>query len=256
MLNFRSVNIIFTFLLLLAFGTNLLLTTPWYVYTFILLAWIGALFYGSYFINSQFYLKVICRVETNKKEIALSFDDGPEQPGTGAILDILFKENVEAAFFCIGKNIAGNEALLQRMYSSGHLLGNHSFSHSNLFDLFSSKKMLADLQAMDMAMEKVIGRRPIFFRPPFGVTNPNLRKAVDAGEYITIGWSVRSLDTVIVNEKKLLDRVRQIRPGDIILFHDRSETMLSILPEFIRKLKVQGFQIKRLDKLLNLAPYA
>jgi len=171
-------------------------------------------------------------------------------------LDILFKENVEAAFFCIGKNIAGNEALLRRMYSSGHLLGNHSFSHSNLFDLFSSKKMLADLQAMDMAMEKVIGRRPIFFRPPFGVTNPNLRKAVDAGEYITIGWSVRSLDTVIVNEKKLLDRVRQIRPGDIILFHDRSETMLSILPEFIRKLKVQGFQIKRLDKLLNLAPYA
>ena len=255
MLNFRKANIFFVLTMLLVLGTNFFFRTPWYAYAMIIFCWISLLFYGSYFISSQFYLNAICRAETNKKEIALSFDDGPDQLQTERLLEILSMEKVEAAFFCIGKNIVGNELLLHRIHASGHLIGNHSFSHSPLFDLFSSRKMLADLQSMDQITEKTIGVKPRLFRPPYGVTNPNLRQAIRSGKYVAVGWSVRSFDTVINDEKKLLPRISRVRPGDVILFHDRSQSMLSIMPDYIRMLKNQGFQITRLDKLLNLEPY-
>jgi peptidoglycan/xylan/chitin deacetylase (PgdA/CDA1 family) len=256
MLNFRLVNIIFCILLLISIGLNLFFTIPWYIYALLFLAWISLLFYGSYFINSQFYLEAICRIETNQKIIALTFDDGPDHSATESLLTTLSEEKVEAAFFCIGRNIAGQESLLQKMHASGHLIGNHSFSHSAWFDFLSSKKMLNDLQAMDQITIRTIGLKPLFFRPPYGVTNPNLSKAVREGNYVAVGWSVRSLDTVIRDKKKLFRKVSRVRPGDIILFHDRSEAMHTILPELIRSLKSRGFQIIRLDKLLNLEPYA
>jgi peptidoglycan-N-acetylglucosamine deacetylase len=256
MLNFRLANIFICILLLITIVANLFFKIPWYTYALIFLAWLGLLFYGSYFIYSQFYLNAICRAKTNQKQIALSFDDGPDPSATDSVLEILSREKVEAAFFCIGKNIIGRESLLKKMYVSGHLIANHSFSHDRYFDFFSSKKMLADLQAMDQITEKIIGCKPVFFRPPYGVTNPNVSRAVKAGNYVAIGWSVRSLDTMIKDQKILFSRLARVRPGDIILFHDRSQAMLAILPEFIRSLKSNGFQIIRLDKLLNLEAYA
>jgi peptidoglycan/xylan/chitin deacetylase (PgdA/CDA1 family) len=255
MLNFRTANILFAIVMLLLGGANFFLQIPWYAYAIVLILWVSLLFYGSYFINSQFYLKAICRAETNKKEIAISFDDGPDASTTESLLAILDNEKVEATFFCIGKNIEGNENLLQKIHAVGHLIGNHSFSHAPLFDLFSTQKMLADMKSMDSMVEKTIGLKPKFFRPPYGVTNPNLKRAIQSGQYLTIGWSIRSLDTVIRDENKLRSRITQVKPGDIILFHDRSKAMLSILPEYIQTLKGQGFQIIRLDKLLNLDAY-
>ena len=256
MLNFRFSNIFICVLLLITIVANLFLSIPWYIYAFIIMAWISLLFYGSYFIRSQFYMNAICRAKTNQKQIALSFDDGPDGSHTESLLEILDREKVEAAFFCIGKNIIGQESLLRKIHDAGHLIANHSFSHSRYFDFFSFQKMKADLQTMDRITEKTIGIKPVFFRPPYGVTNPNLSKAVKSGNYVAIGWSIRSLDTMIRDQKKLLSRVNRVRPGDIILFHDRSQSMLAILPEFIRAVKSNGFQITRLDKLLNLEPYA
>ena len=119
---------------------------------------------------------------------------------TRQILDILKENQAQAAFFCIGKNITGNEDLLKRMVREGHIIGNHSFSHHPLFDFFSSRKMLNDMTAMNQLVKNITGLIPRFFRPPYGVTNPNLKKAVMSGGFISIGWSIRSYDTVIKNE--------------------------------------------------------
>ena len=98
---------------------------------------------------------------------------------------------------------------------------------------------------------------PKLFRPPYGVTNPNLKKAIIKGNYTPVGWSVRSMDTVIRNEKKLLDKVkRSLKPGAVFLFHDTSKTTVNILPGFIREVKNNGYHIVPLDKLLHLVPYA
>ncbi len=116
--------------------------------------------------------------------------------------------------------------------------------------------MLTDLKRMDSEMKKVIGEKAKLFRPPYGVTNPNLAKAIIKGNYVSVGWSVRSMDTVIRDENKLLTKIsRSIKPGAIFLFHDTSLTTLKILPEFLKEVKKRGFHIIPLDKFLNLKAY-
>lgn len=257
MLNFRNTNISFIILLILIAGASFFIGVPFFVYALLAAAYLGILAYGSYAVDLNFYMPVICSAKSEDKEIAISFDDGPHSEITPAVLNILEKANVQAAFFLIGKQIPGRENLVSQLHAKGHLIGNHSFSHHALFDLFSSKKMLADIKSMDQLILNILGLRPKFFRPPYGVTNPNLKNAVQAGRYDAIGWSVRSLDTVIKDEKKLLYKVtKHLRPGDIILFHDTSHTTLSILNEFIQQVRKRGFRITRLDKMLKLEPYA
>jgi len=257
MLTFRNTNIFFSVLLITLITLDLFYRISFFVYPLLLFAYSGILFYGCYFVHSNFFLPVICSGPTVKKQIALSFDDGPAIAYTPEIVGILREERVEAAFFCIGSRIAGNEAIFRQIHEEGHIIGNHSFSHHFWFDMYSSRKMLADLKMMDSAMEKAAGLQPKFFRPPYGVTNPNLRRAIIAGGYTPIGWNIRSLDTVINNEKKLLKRINNsLQPGAIILFHDTSETTLAILPRFLREVKASGYEIVRLDKMLNLQAYA
>ena len=189
--------------------------------------------------------------------IAISFDDGPDAANTPRILELLRANGVEAAFFCIGRCIPGNGQLLKQMDSGGHIIGNHTFSHHYWFDMFSAKKMLADMRQMDELTNDAIGKKPKLFRPPYGVTNPNLKKAIIEGKYIPVGWSVRSLDTVIKNEERLLQKVTAgLQPGAVFLFHDTSPATLAILSPFIKHAQTNGYQIVRPDKLLNLQPYA
>jgi peptidoglycan/xylan/chitin deacetylase (PgdA/CDA1 family) len=207
-------------------------------------------------VDSNFYFNVVCSGKTTEKQIAISFDDGPAREYTPHILQILKEENVPAAFFCIGKRVAQNEFLLKQVHAAGHIIGNHSYSHATWFDLFSADRMYQDLKATDAIIHKVIGHRPKLFRPPYGVTNPNLKKAVIKGNYIPIGWSIRSLDTVITDHQRLLLKVtKALKPGAVILFHDTGKAIQSVLPAFIELAREEGFEFVRLDKLLKLEPY-
>jgi len=257
MLNFRNTNIVFIFLLIVLIVLDTRGGLPWYVYFITCLIYSSILFYGCYCVGSNFFIKVICAAQTDKKEIAISFDDGPVASNTHDILQLLEREKVKATFFCIGKRIKGNELILKQIADEGHLIGNHSYSHHFWFDMFSSKKMLNDLKQMDNEVERVTGLHPKLFRPPYGVTNPNLAKAIKNGDYTPVGWSARSLDTVIKDKKKLMDRIcKSIAPGAVFLFHDTSETTLHVLPDFIREVKNRGYQIVPLDKMLHLEAYA
>ncbi len=110
---------------------------------------------------------------------------------------------------------------------------------------------------MDRETLRVTGLKPKLFRPPYGVINPNLKKAIFKGNYTTIGWNVRSFDTVIKDESKLLRRIKAgLKPGAIFLFHDTSKTTLQVLAQFIKEVKKEGYNIVPLDKLLHLQPYA
>jgi peptidoglycan/xylan/chitin deacetylase (PgdA/CDA1 family) len=257
MLNFRNTNIFFVILLYVLIAVHVMYGMPNYLYLLLLLAYSLIVFYGCYYIGSNFFLPVICSAQTTEKIIAISFDDGPVINYTPQILSLLRQENIKAAFFCIGNRIAGNESIIKEIKDEGHIIGNHSYSHHFWFDMFSSKKMLDDLQLMDQEIEKIIGIMPRLFRPPYGVTNPNIKRAVENGHYIPVGWSVRSMDTVIKDEKKLLsDICKAIKPGALFLFHDTSKTTLNVLPGFIKEVKKKGYRIVPLDKMLALEPYA
>jgi len=257
MLNFRNTNIFFIVLLAILAGIHIKYGLPVYIYPLLFVLYSLVVFWGCYNVGSNFFIKIVCSADTDKNEIAISFDDGPATNYTKEILAILNAEKVKATFFCIGKRIAGNEHILKQVQEDGHIIGNHSFSHHFWFDMYSAKKMQQDLQQMDEEMQRVTGLRPRLFRPPYGVTNPNVKKAIINGGYTPVGWSVRSMDTVIKDENKLLKKINDgIQPGAVFLFHDTSKTTLHVLPQFIQEVKKRGYHIVPLDKLLALQPYA
>ena len=257
MLNFRNTNIFFIILLAVSTGIYIQYGFPFYLFFLLPIAYCLIVFWGCYDVGSKFFITIVCKANTANREIAISFDDGPATSYTPDILQVLKNENVKAAFFCIGNRIPGNEEILKQIHAEGHIIGNHSYSHHFWFDLYSAKKMRDDLALMDYEMEKVIGVKPKLFRPPYGVTNPNVKKAIIHGGYIPVGWSVRSMDTVIRDEKKLLSRINAgIKPGAVFLFHDTSNITLQVFPGFIREVKKRGYQVVPLDKLLDLQAYA
>lgn len=213
--------------------------------------------YGSFFIASNFYLKVLCTGDKNEKRIAITFDDGPVVGATDRILKTLREKNIKATFFCIGRNVANSASLVKQIDEEGHLVGNHTFEHGKWFDLQSPTKMYAELKKTNEVIAGAIGKTPKLFRPPYGVTNPNLAEAVIAGNYQTIGWSVRSFDTISKSKNKLWKRVtRNLKGGDIVLFHDRCESTIELLPDFIDYVSNKGLKVVPLDQLLNIKPYA
>lgn len=202
------------------------------------------LFYASYSIKSQVYMRALCRIETTEKVVYLTFDDGPDAEQTPQVLDVLKRNNAKAVFFCIGSRIAGNEALLKRMADEGHQIGIHSFSHANGFPLFSRSRMIADIRQCQQAIEQATGSTTTLFRPPFGVTNPTIGKAVKSLNLKTIGWTIRTYDTNRCSDEKIIRRIsRQLRPGAIILLHDRLPQSAERLQMVIEAVKKAGYEI-------------
>jgi peptidoglycan/xylan/chitin deacetylase (PgdA/CDA1 family) len=243
MLNFRNTNILFAGLLGLIIWQHITEGISWWSYLVVIFIYSLILFYGCYYIGSNFFMRVMCSLKTNKKIIAITFDDGPDTIATPQILEILKQQNTPAAFFCIGSRITGNEAILKQIHEQGYIIGNHSFSHHFWFDLFSPAKMLDDMLRANQLVRQIINLSPLLFRPPYGVINPNLKKATIKSRMVPIGWSVRSMDTVVDDPEKLLNKMtRRLNPGAIFLFHEKA--------------KAQGYEIVRLDKMLNLQAYA
>ena len=230
--------------------------TRW-AYVLLLLLFSFILFYGSYFINSGFYIPVTCNGDRQKKQVALTFDDGPVEDKTSAILDTLRKNNVHAAFFCIGNRMKNLPSVVQRMEQEGHLVGNHSFTHHFFFDLFTRNKMKQELDATNETATTIISRKPRLFRPPYGVTTPVLARAISECTMFPVGWSLRSMDTVTKSENKLIHKIEMnIKPGDIVLLHDTESVTVSSLQKIIDLIRSKGLEPVRLDQLLKTNAYA
>ncbi len=225
-------------------------------YVFLLLCYLLISVYGSYFIQANYFTDQIHHGDRSNKKIALTFDDGPQAGFTSQVLDILREKKVPALFFLIGQNIKGNEVDLQRMNAEGHIVGNHSYSHNYWFSLKRTDNMLADIKLCDAEIERVIGRRPKLFRPPYGVTNPMVSGAVKRGNYTGIGWSLRSYDTSAKDGDLLLNKIlANIKNGDVILLHEWGKHTIAILPDLIDKSRKLGFEFVRADELLGVEAY-
>ena len=252
----RIINILFAvaFISLLAIHRHLYISVGWF---FLLVLLYGAvIFLGSYFIQLNFFTHSYCHGDTTKKQIALTFDDGPDTIMTTRVLDILKRENAPATFFVIGQHINGNEALIKRMDDEGHIVGNHSFGHTFWFSIQALAKSKAEIVQTKKAIHDIIGKRTKLFRPPYGVTNPLIARLIRDTHVKSIGWSLRSYDTTIESPERLLDRVtKKIKNGDIVLLHDRCGQTVATLPDFIRYVRAQGYEIVALDKLLALEAY-
>jgi peptidoglycan/xylan/chitin deacetylase (PgdA/CDA1 family) len=219
--------------------------------------WFGISFAMAFLPCTNFHHPVICRGNISGKSIAITFDDGPDPEKTPVILDILKKNQVSATFFCIGKNLAGREPLVKRMHEEGHLIANHSFSHSKWFDLFSSGRMRAELLETDRVIAGITGKTPLFFRPPYGVVNPMVANALKRMHWKAVCWNIRSFDTLGTDPEKTMRRIlNQLQPGAILLLHDATRFSGEHLDELITGIRDAGYGVVPLDKMLNLPAYA
>lgn len=218
--------------------------------------WFLIVFFGSAFIGSNYHVKAYCsnRFEKEKK-IALTFDDGPHEM-TLTVLELLKKHNAKATFFCIGKNIEIHPEILKKVIAEGHTVGNHTYSHSPFFDFYGKNKVIAEINKTDDLIASVLGKKPSLFRPPYGVTNPSIRRALAVTNHKTIGWNIRSLDGVFKKEKFLLDRiVKRIKPGGIVLLHDTSLETVNVLEQLLSFLQTNNYEVVPLEELLNIKAY-
>lgn len=254
---FKIVNWLFIFAILALVVADRWVPVSGWIYVALCATFIGIQVYGSSVLSLQYYLPVRSRGTESSGAVALTFDDGPVAGRTDKILDILQQHKAPAAFFCIGKRVQAHPQLVQRMYEDGHLVANHSYFHRATFDLQSATAIAKELFDTDIVIKQATGFRPVYFRPPYGVTNPMVASAVRKGKYVTVGWSIRSFDTVINDRNRLLARVtRSLKGGDIILLHDHGRSTMDILPDLINKISALGLKIVRVDELLNEKAYA
>lgn len=255
MLNFKTTSILFLIAIAGVISLHYTVQLSWWWLVPVILVYKFRLVIGSSRIDSDFHIPAYCHGSTTEKEIAITFDDGPTI-FTPKILETLAQYAATATFFMIGKNIAGKEELLKQLVSQGHTIGNHTFSHSFFIDFKSSAGFKEELNLTADAVYKVTGKRLHFFRPPYGVTTPNLAKASKALNYKVIGWSIRSLDTTKDSEEVIFKRVKeQLKPGAILLFHDTSEKTNKVLRQTLSYAEEKGFRIVGLEHLLKLNAY-
>jgi peptidoglycan/xylan/chitin deacetylase (PgdA/CDA1 family) len=256
MLKYKKIILAFCLLLMVILLIDYYYPVGIWWYIGIVIAAAGMLAYGSISIRSGFYCRVICSVDSGDKVIALTFDDGPDEQVTPQVLDLLNRFHIKAAFFCVGSRILKYPALIERMDNDGHIIGNHSFSHHLFFDLFSAKKMEEELVKTEKLVERIVHKKLHLFRPPYGVTNPMLARALRKMNYSVIGWTIKSKDTVIRDEQKIFNRLTgKLGNTGIILFHDTSLHLVPVLDRFIKYAQENEIRIERLDKILQIDAY-
>jgi peptidoglycan/xylan/chitin deacetylase (PgdA/CDA1 family) len=210
---------------------------------------------GVTFPQLRFFGPFICHSRGTARRVALTFDDGPDDRSTPALLDLLREEKIPAAFFSIGKHVAAHRELAARIVREEHLLENHSYSHSYATNFFGVERLKEELQRTQSAVQEASGTAPRLFRPPMGLSNPRTFRAAQAVGLKVIGWSARGLDTQCADPEIIVRRIlRRVRPGGIILLHDGdipAERVVATVKLLLAGLRERGYEVVRLDQLLT-----
>jgi peptidoglycan-N-acetylglucosamine deacetylase len=159
------------------------------------------------------------------RQMALTFDDGPNDPHTLHLLDVLARHRARATFFLIGKYVRLRPEIARAIREAGHLIGNHTYNHPNLI-FASAARLRLELEDCRKALEDAIGEPAPLFRPPFGGRRPNVLRTARAMGLEPVMWSVTGFDwdadSAEFIASKIVKQVGRHRQGEIVLLHDGS----------------------------------
>lgn len=195
---------------------------PFYLVIFLILAWIVALLaYGCATPSSQLLGRSLVRGPVGRKRVALTFDDGPTPPSTDHILDVLKAHGVIATFFVNGRWVERFPETLRRIQREGHAIGNHTYTHLFLY-LKTRRRMAAEIDRTQDAIERVTGLRPRIFRCPYGVRWFGLFSVLRRRSMTAVQWSDTGFDWIKKNTPEDIARktLRHLGDGSVILLHD------------------------------------
>ncbi|MEG1036961.1 MAG: polysaccharide deacetylase family protein [Mucinivorans sp.] len=212
----------------------------------------AVMFYGSYSVAHSFYLKSLCRGGDSSMGVAITFDDGVDPVMTPKVLRVLHRYGAKATFFIIGDKARQYPELVKQIVDGGHTVGNHSYYHQPYFPMKSSSAMCREIEMCSETLKSITGQDVVFFRPPFGVTNPMVRRAADQSGLTSIGWSIRSLDTMGGAQDQIYSRVtRKLKTGSVVLLHDNLDGAEALLDAILSQMQSKGLRSITINELFD-----
>ena len=211
--------------------------------------------------SAQWYGATFVSGPRRSKRIALTYDDGPNDPHTYRLLELLQKHNAHATFFLIGRYVQQRPDIVRDVVKAGHALGNHTFTHPNLAVASVIQNRL-QIEECQRAILEVAGESPRLFRPPFGGRRPATLKIARSLGLEPVMWNVTSYDWQVPPAEKIVKTcVRQMRGGDVILMHDgshdnfgadRAQTVLAT-EMLLERYQAQGYEFVTVPEMMGAA---
>lgn len=188
-------------------------------------------------------------VHREAPQMALTFDDGPNRKYTPLLLEGLKERGVVVTFFLMGKNIEGNEELVQQMETEGHLIGNHTYHHVQLSRI-SKEKARREIEKTGNEIYEITGNYPLYVRPPFGEWPKNLERELSV---IPVLWDIDTLDWKCQDTDMVVNAVKEnAKDGSIVLMHDGYASTVEAVFQIVDYFLEQGYEFVTVDRLLEV----
>lgn len=212
---------------------------------------------GVRFPNSGVFARPRYRAVTGRRELALTFDDGPDPRYTPALLDLLEAHNQRATFFVIGNRAERHPELLREIVRRGHELANHTWTHSYLTPFMSPDSLAAELSRTNAVIENTTGQRVRWFRPPVGLLSPRVVRGAELAQVEIICWSATARDGT--DRTPVNESVARLEPelttGAILVMHDArmnqrsAPTATQIVTPLLSRMEALGLRSVTLSEL-------
>lgn len=183
------------------------------------------------------------------RDIALTFDDGPDPKVTPKVLDLLEARGAGATFFCIAERAEAHPDLVAEIVRRGHKVENHSYRHSNAFCFLGPRALGHEIDRAQEALTRLAGTAPRWFRAPAGLRNPWLERQLSARRLSLVSWTRRAFDTVARDPARVVERLtHHLAPGDLLVLHDRCGAdpgraiVLEALPPLLDRIEAAGLR--------------
>jgi peptidoglycan/xylan/chitin deacetylase (PgdA/CDA1 family) len=209
--------------------------------------------------TGQWYGQTFTGLPAGSKKLALTYDDGPNDPHTLRLLEVLARHNVRATFFLIGRYVTKRPDIAREIANAGHAIANHTFSHPNLI-FASSRETKSELQQCQQALDDAVGQHSRLFRPPFGGRRPGTLRIARSLGLQPIMWRVSGYDWKGRPAEYIERKVHaQVRGGDVILLHDgghsafgadRSQTVIAT-DRLIAQYNSQGYEFVTIPEMMS-----
>lgn len=197
----------------------------------------------------------IYSVDTDKKICSISFDAAWGNEQTDGLLDTLDEYKVKTTFFLVGDWAKKYPESVKEIAKRGHDVGNHSATHAHMTQL-PSADMLTELQTCNDRIEKLTGKRPTLFRPPYGDYDNNVVNTVMSLDMYCVQWNIDSLDWKDPSVDQIVQNcTSKLEPGSIILLHNGATNTPEALPKVIEAIRAQGYKIVPISKILLKGEY-
>lgn len=200
--------------------------------------------------TGQWYGRTFTGLSRRSRQIALTFDDGPNDPYTPQLLDVLARHNVKATFFMLGGYVQARPDLARIVAEAGHVIGNHTFSHPNLI-FVPANRARKEIEDCHRALTDAVGEHSRLFRPPFGGRRPASLRVARALGLEPIMWNVTGYDWKAPSPEYIEQKIaNRLRGGSVILLHDgghermgvdRSKTVVAT-ERVIERCKTEGYE--------------